>query len=80
VNVVADTNLAGQHHVIARDRAAGDADLRADHIVFSDPAIVGNHHQVIDLGPITDDRGSISAAIDGRAGADLAVGADFDVP
>ena len=78
VHVVAHADLAGHHHVVARGRAAGDADLRADHVVPADAAVVGDHHLVVDLGAVADDRRAVGAAVDGRAGADLDVGAELD--
>ena len=78
-HVIAHADLAGHHHVVAGGRAAGHADLRADHVVLADAAVVGDHHQVVDLGAVADDRRAVGAAIDGRAGADLAIAADLHV-
>ncbi len=45
----------------------------------SDAAVVGDHHQIVDLGSLPDGRRSVGAAIDGCIGADFDVGADFHV-
>ena len=79
VDVIADAHLPGHDHVIAGGGAAGDAHLRAEHVVAADAAIVGDHDQVVDLRPLADHGGAVGAAIDGRAGADLDVGAQLDV-
>ena len=75
VDVVADAHLPGHDHVVAGRGAAGDAHLRAEHVVAADAAIVGDHDLVVDLRPLADHGGAVGAAIDGRAGADLDVGA-----
>ena len=72
--MIAHAHLAGHHHVIAGGRAAGDADLRAEHVVPADAAVVGDHHQVVDFRALADDRRAVGAAVDGRAGADFHVG------
>ena len=79
VHVVAHADLAGHHHVVAGRRAAGDADLRANEVVPAEPAVVGDHHQVVDLRALADDGRAVGAAVDRRAGADLDVLADLDV-
>src|SRR6185369_8640289 len=79
IDVVGDADLAGHHHVTARGAGAGDADLADEHVVRTDLAVVGDHHQVVDLGSRPDARRLKRAAVDGRAGADLHVRADLDV-
>ncbi len=72
--MVADAHLARHHHVVAGGRAAGHAHLRAEHVVPADLAVVGHHHQVVDLRALTDGGRPIGAAVDGCAGTDFHVG------
>src|SRR5690606_38142335 len=78
--MIANTHLACNHDIVAGGSTAGDANLGAQQIVLADLAIVPDLHQVIDLCPAADACRSIGAAVDGRIGADLDVGADFYVP
>ena len=79
MNVIADADLSGHHDVVAGGGAAGDADLRAEQVVFSDLAVVGDHHLIVDLRAFADQRAPIGAAVDRGAGADFDVGFDLDV-
>ena len=79
MNVVANANLPGHDDVIAGRGAAGDADLRANEVVSTETAVVGDHHQVVDLRPFADHRRAVGAAVDRRRGADFDVGGDFDI-
>src|SRR5271157_386395 len=73
VHVIADADLAGQDDVIAGRRAAGYSDLRAKHVVAAEATVVGNHHLVVDLRAVADNRRAVGAAVDRRAGANLDV-------
>ena len=66
MHVVANADLAGHHDVIAGRRAAGDSDLRTNHVVPADAAVVGDHHQVVDLGAVADFGRAVGAPIDRR--------------
>lgn len=50
-----------------------------DHAVASDPNVVGNLDEVVDLRAIPDDRVAAAAAIDRAVGADLDIVADDDI-
>ena len=54
-------------------------DLRDHQAMLADGHVVGDLHQVIDLGAPADDRRAQRAAIDGHVGADLHVVADDHV-
>src|SRR5262249_48160925 len=54
--------------------------LADEQIVPADLAIVGYHHQIINLGPIADTRGLERPAVDGGTRPDLHIRADLDVP
>ena len=45
----------------------------------AEAAIVGDHHLIVDLGAVADDRRAIRAAVDRRAGADLNVVANYHI-
>src|SRR5262249_42421091 len=69
----------GAHHdVVAELGRAGDAALGHDDAMPSDHDVVGDLHQVVDLGAVADHRVSERAAVDGGVGADLDVVADDD--
>ena len=59
-------------------RRAGDADLGDDHAMAADDHVVGDLHQIVDLGALADHRVAAGAAIDRRVGADLDVVLDDD--
>ena len=80
MHVVSHAHLPGHHHVIACRSAAGNADLRANEIVLSQSAVVGDLYQVIDLGSFPDDRGSIGATVDRGASADFNIVFHDDIP
>ena len=79
MNVVANAHLAGHDNVVAGGRAAGDTDLATDEVMFTDAAVMGYLHQVIDFGAFADNRRSVGPSVDRGAGSDLDVGADFDI-
>src|SRR5262249_16769256 len=58
---------------------AGDAHLADQEVVRADPAIVANHHQVVDLGALANARRLERAAVDRRAGTNLDIITDLDV-
>ena len=45
----------------------------------ADSAVMANHHQVVDLGPLAKHRWSVGAAIDSSVGPDLRVIVDLDI-
>src|SRR5207237_452181 len=79
-DMVDDTGLSGNDDVIAGTAGAGDAHLAHEQVVLADLAVMGDHHEIIDLGPLADARGLEGAAVNGCAGTDLDVGADLDIP
>ena len=62
--------------MVADFGAAGDADLRAEEVVFADFDIVSQMAEIIDLGTAADDGIVHRAIVDGGAGADLDVVSD----
>src|SRR5262245_61493752 len=63
---------ASRHeHAVLQNRRPGDAGQSCDQAVASDPTVVPDLHEVIDLGALTDHRVAQSAAIDCRVGTDL---------
>src|SRR5579871_120489 len=79
-HVIHNSCLTGNHDVIAGAAGAGNAHLADKQVVPADLAIVGNHHQVIDLGAVSDTRGLEGSTVDRCAGPNLNICADFDVP
>ena len=79
IHVIANADLAGHDHVVTGGRTAGDADLRANDVVPSDAAVVGDHHMVVDFRPVADHGRTVRATVDRRASADFHVVAQFDV-
>ena len=75
-DVTIHAGLSGHDDVVADFRAAGDADLRAEEIVFADFDIVSQMAEIIDLGTAADDGIVHRAIVDGGAGADLDVVSD----
>ena len=59
-------------------RRAGDARLSNDDAMPPDDDVVGDLHQIVDLGAFADHGIGEKAAIDGRIGADLDAVADDD--
>src|SRR5512137_980883 len=66
LQVPGNANLTGQSYMLAKSRAAGNTHLRNDHAVFTDNAVVGDLHQVVDLGPALYHGHLEGCAIDGR--------------
>src|SRR5436309_1693239 len=50
VDVVGDPGLPGYHDVVPGAGGSRDADLGGDDVVPPDLAVVGDHHEVVDLG------------------------------
>ena len=73
LSFILDPRLSGHDHVVAGRATAGDADLPAKQVVPADLVVVADHHQVVDLGPLTD-----PGCLEGRP-VDRAIGADLDV-
>ena len=80
----ADGQMAGQARLaaeggeIADHGRARNAALRHQHAMAADDDVVGDLHQIVDLGPFADDRIAVGAAVDRRTGADLDVVLDDD--
>ncbi len=79
MDMVAHAYLTGHDHVVSRARRAGDSNLADKNVMSADLAIVGDHHEIVDLGPDPDPRRAEGSAIDRRARADLDIVADLDV-
>ena len=65
--------LAAEGGEIADHGRAGNAALRHQNAMAADDDVVGDLHQIVDLGPFADDRVAVGAAVDRRPGADLDV-------
>ena len=62
--MIRKTNLTAQNDEISQVTATGNSDLRDDHIVPTDPCVVPNLHEIIDLGPLSDDSVTKRSAVD----------------
>ena len=78
VHVVANTHLPGHHDPVARGRAARHTHLRTDHVVAAESAVVGDHHEVIELRAVANRRCPVGTAVDRGAGTDLNIVAHLD--
>ena len=74
-----NAHLPGQGGVGADFGAARNADLRDHQTVFPNGDVVGDLHQVVDLGAFADDGRPQRAAVNGDVGADFHVVLDDDV-
>src|SRR6185437_14711754 len=72
--VTADAHLAADHAAAPDARAARDADTSRKSAVGTDPHVVRDHDQIVELHSLLDHRILDRAAIDGGVGADLDVG------
>src|SRR3989338_705347 len=66
-----DPRLSGENDPVADGDAPGNTDLRNNDTVFADRDIVGNLHQVIDLGPLPDKCFIKPGTVDRYISADL---------
>ena len=73
-------HLAADGHVILDRRRAGDADLGHDHAMAADHDVMGDLHEVIDLGALADHRIAAGAPVDRGVRADLHIVLDDDAP
>ena len=80
LDVVGNSCLSADHDVVANFRAARDADLSCQHAMTTDADIVGNLHEIIDLGAAADESISEGSPIDGRIAPDLDLIFDDHVP
>src|SRR6185436_6255343 len=78
LDVTDHAGLGAHHHVVAQLRRASDAALGNDDAVPADHHVVGDLHEVVDLGALADHRVRQRAAVDGRIGADLHIVTDHD--
>ncbi len=80
MNVIHNANLTRDNDVIACAARPGDAHLADQQIVFANPTVVSDLHQVIDLRSGPNSCRLKRAAIHGRAGPDFDIIADLDMP
>ena len=80
MNMIGDTHLPGDDDVVAGAARARDANLANQKIMATDPAVMANLDEVIDLGSRADARRLKRAAVDGRARTNLDILPNFDVP
>src|ERR1700722_7275994 len=78
--MIGDTDLASQYDEIAHLDTARDADLGGDQTMPPDRAVVGDLHQIVDLGSLADRRVAGRAAVDCRIGANLDIILNNDAP
>src|SRR6185437_11725678 len=76
VDVVRESHLAGEEHVVSHARGAGDADHRRDEATLPDLHVVGDHDEVGDLGAPADGGVGPAPAVHRRVGTDLHVVSD----
>ena len=77
-DVPEDSHLPPEHRVFADLGAAADTILGDDNAVFSNDDVVGDLHEVVDLGAFADEGVAECAAINSAVGADLDVVLDHD--
>ena len=70
--------LSGENNIITNLRAARNTDLRADDAMAPDDHVVGDHDEVVDLGPLSDHGATETGTIDRRIGSELYIIADQD--
>jgi hypothetical protein len=70
-HVIGNPHLTSQNDKIAEFATAGNSRLRHNHAMPSEPAVVPNLYQIINLAAFTDHRITKSSAVDGGASADL---------
>ena len=70
------SRLPGENGAIAHRCRPGHTNLRHQQAFLTDAHVVGNVHQVVDLGPAADHSVVDAAAIDGGVGANLDVVTD----
>jgi hypothetical protein len=78
-DVPAQSGLAGQHDIVAQRSAAGDAHLGTNETVFADDYVVGDLHEIIDLGALADLGAAETRAVERAVGPDLDVVSDYNV-
>src|SRR5690606_29048643 len=69
MSMVGDAHLSTAADVVPGCDRAGEPDLRRECIVFSDPAVVGDHDLIVELCSRTDDGGSDHRPVNRRARA-----------
>src|SRR6185312_7182298 len=74
--VPADADLAADHAATADLRAAGDTHAGRQGTVGTNPNVVGDHDQIVELHALLDHGVLDGPAVDGGVGADLDVGAN----
>ncbi len=73
-----DSHLTPEHRVFADLGAAADTILGDDNAVFTNDDVVGDLHEVVDLGAFADEGVAECAAINSAVGPDLDVVLDHD--
>ena len=71
--MIGHAHVAGQDDVVPDARAARDADARHEQAAASDPDVVADVDEVVDLGARADHRVVHAPAVDAGVGADLDV-------
>ena len=78
LEMVSQSRLTSDHDMTADGGAAGDANLGYQDGVFADRDVMGDLHEIVDLGPLLNDRLSQCGTIDSDVGAELHVVFDDD--
>src|ERR1700758_2708303 len=69
--MLANADLSTEHNVVLDHDTAGKPGLRRDHHILSEPAVVPDVYQVVDLRSPPNARFVERPAVDGCVGADL---------
>src|SRR5919197_4461033 len=78
LNVIDDTHLPRQRHILPYPCAAGNPGLSGNNGMFSNNHVVRNLYEVIDFSAATYNRASQSGAVNRRVGANFHIVFDFD--
>src|SRR5689334_955029 len=76
----ADSGLTGENCSVADGHGSSDSDLRHQQTFLADAHVVGNVHQIVDLGAFADNSVVDAAAVDRSIGTDLDVVGDDTAP
>jgi hypothetical protein len=79
VNVVHNSGLSGDDHIVSRAAGTCDAHLANENVVPANPTIVADLNEIVDLGSFSDLGGLKCSSVNRGAGPDLDVVANFHV-
>ena len=76
--MVTHAALPSHHDPIAGGGAARHTHLRTDHVVLAEPAVVRDHHKVVDLCAVANHCGSVGAPVNRGVGPNLSIISNLD--